>query len=306
MTLRIATRKSPLALWQARRVQELLALHGVASELVEIVTTGDRLSAADRGAVEAGGKGVWVKEVEEALLDGRADLAVHSAKDVPAEIPAGLRLAAFPPREDPRDVLCGARLADLRSGARVGTSSLRRQCQLLSLRPDLVVVAVRGNVDTRLRKLREPGREGPVDAVQLALAGVRRLGREGEVAEVLETDVMLPAPGQGVMAVETRAGDAEVRAAVAPLGDAAATAEVRAERALLGELGGGCRLPLAALARARGGDMVLRALVGTPDGKTVVRAEDAGAASDPVGLARRVAEKMRAGGADRILAAVAG
>jgi hydroxymethylbilane synthase len=269
--VRIATRRSPLALAQARlvaaRVEERLRAK---TELVPLETSGDRL----RGALAArGGKGLFVKEIEEALLAGRADLAVHSAKDLPARSAQGLAIAAVPEREDPRDALVcrleGGSLLDLPRRARVGTGSPRRSAQLLALRPDLQVVALRGNVETRLRKLEAEG----LEALVLACAGLARLGLAGRIAERIPPEVMLPAVGQGALALQTRAGD-PLAAELAVLADPGATAAFAAERAFLVRLEGDCNVPLAALAEASGaGRLRLRGLVAAPDGSRIARGE---------------------------------
>jgi hydroxymethylbilane synthase len=314
--LRIGTRKSPLALWQAERVRELLAARGEAAELVRITTTGDRI--LDRPLSEVGGKGLFVKELEEALRDGRADLAVHSAKDVPFALPDELGLCAFPQREDPRDALVAPAAGTwerLPKGARVGTSSLRRAVQLLALRPDLVIVPVRGNVQTRLSKAvpglsggvqREPAAgdpQGPLDAVVLALAGLRRLGLEKHVTEVLPVEVSLPAAGQGALAIEAVRGSRGWAAAV-PLDDPETAACVRAERAVLAKLAGGCTIPLAAYAVRDGKELHLRAALGGPDpagGVRLLRAEARG--GQPEELGARVATKLLEAGAGPLLEA---
>jgi len=314
--LRIATRKSPLAVWQAERVRDLLAARGQPAELVRITTTGDRI--LDRPLAEVGGKGLFVKELEEALRDGRADLAVHSAKDVPFALPEGFGLCAFPQRDDPRDALVAPRARAwerLPEGARVGTSSLRRAVQLLALRPDLVIVPVRGNVQTRLSKAvpglsggvqREPARgdpQGPLDAVVLALAGLRRLGLEEHVTEVLPVEVSLPAAGQGALAIEAARGSRGWTAA-APLDDPGTSPCVRAERALLAKLAGGCTIPLAAYATQEGKELHLRAALGGPDGRggvQVLRAQARGA--DPEELGAQVAAKLLDAGAAPLLEA---
>jgi len=314
--LRIGTRKSPLALWQAERVRDLLAARGQIAELVRITTTGDRI--LDRPLAEVGGKGLFVKELEEALRDGRADLAVHSAKDVPFDLPEEFGLCAFPERDDPRDALVAPRARTwerLPKGSRVGTSSLRRAAQLLSLRPDLVIVPVRGNVQTRLSKAvpglsggvsREPARgdpQGPLDAVVLALAGLRRLGLEEHVTEVLPIEVSLPAAGQGALAIEARRSTPGW-AAASPLDDPAISPCVRAERALLAKLSGGCTLPLAAYAAWECETLHLRAALGGPDGRggtQVVRAQGRGA--HPEELGAQVAAKLLDAGAAPLLEA---
>ena len=294
--LRIGTRKSPLTLWQAERVRSLLGERGLAAELVRITTTGDRV--LDRPLAQVGGKGLFVKELEEALADGRADLAVHSAKDVPYALPEGFGICAFLAREDPRDALVAPRarrFADLPRGARVGTSSLRRGMQLLAARPDLVIVPVRGNVQTRLARAAE------LDAVVLALAGVRRLGLEDQVTEVLPVELSLPAAGQGAMAIEARPGT-RGEGASRPLDHADTSRCVRAERVVLAKLLGSCTVPIAAHAVVDGAGLWLRALVGAPDGSRVVRAERRG--SDPETLGAEVAAALLEAGAGPLLEAV--
>ena len=315
--LRIATRKSPLALWQAGRVRDLLAARGEAAELVRITTSGDRIQ--DRPLAQVGGKGLFVKELEEAIRDGRADLAVHSAKDVPFDLPEGFALCAFPQREDPRDALVAPQARTwekLPAGARVGTSSLRRAVQLLAVRPDLAIVPVRGNVHTRLSKAipglpggvrREPAQgdpQGPLDAVVLALAGLRRLGLEEHVTQVLPVELSLPAAGQGALAIEALRGS-RAGSSAAALDDAVVARCVRAERALLAKLAGGCTLPLAAYAvEIAPGTLHLRAALGGPGGKggvRLVRAEARGA--DPDALGAQVASALLEAGAGPLLEA---
>src|SRR5450755_1221269 len=234
----IASRGSQLALWQARWVAAQLSAAGHPCRIEIVKTTGDKIT--DVPLAKVGTKGLFTKEIEEALLDGRADLAVHSLKDLPTELPAGLVLAAVPPREDPRDAVVGKKLADLPLGAKVGTSSLRRAAQLRQLRPDLQVESVRGNLDTRLRKLDE----GQYDAILLAAAGLKRLGWGDRIAEILAPEKMCPAVGQGALAIETRAGST----AVAALDHADTHIAVMAERAVLAALGGGCQVPIGAYA----------------------------------------------------------
>lgn len=294
--LRIATRGSELALAQARAIAARLERElGRASELVVVTTSGDRI--ADRSLAAIGGKGLFVKELEEALLGGRADLAVHSAKDLPARTPPGLALVAFPERADPRDALVarvrGHRLATLPAGARVGTGSVRRAAQLMARRPDLVIVPLRGNVPTRLRKLESEG----LDAVVLACAGLERLGLAGRIDERIPTDVLLPAVAQGTLALETRADDPVARE-LARLDDPHAARSAAAERAFLLRLEGDCNLPLAAYAgEGPGGVLVVRGLVASPDGGTIVRGEARGTDARAVGVA--AAEQVIAcGGAD--------
>lgn len=271
-TFKLATRKSALALAQARALlKELAAIHGdVEFEEVLITTTGDRVQ--DRLLSEIGGKGLFVKEIEEALLDGRADFAIHSLKDVPPELPEGLVLGGFPEREDPRDVLVarsGLGLATLAPGSRVGTSSLRRRVQLSAARPDLQVEVLRGNVDTRLRKCEE----GQVDAIILARAGLARLGLLSRVTEVISPDVMLPAVAQGALAVEHRAGDERVEALISPLSHRDTKIAVLVERAVMRSVAGDCQTPVAAFAEREGQSLRLRGFLAEPDGSNVRRAE---------------------------------
>jgi hydroxymethylbilane synthase len=264
MRLVMATRRSALALAQSRAFAEALAKASpVSVGELQIVTSGDKIQ--DRSLQDLGGKGLFIKELEEALLDGRADFAVHSIKDVPAELASRLTLACVPAREDPRDVLVsktGARLAELPSGAVVGTSSLRRSVAVLTARPDLRVEPVRGNVDTRLRKVTE----GPFDAVILALAGLKRLGIAERATEILEPEICLPAVGQGALGIECREGDDSTIAALAPVTDAIAWLCVAAERAVMAAVEGSCRTPVAAFAEREGETMRLRAMLAEPDG----------------------------------------
>lgn len=295
-TIRIGTRGSALALWQAHHVKGLLEARGHAVELHVITTTGDKL--LDRRLELVGGKGAFLKEIEEALLAGQVDLAVHSLKDVPTQLPQGLGLCAFLERADPRDGLAsrdGRGLDALPQGARVGTTSLRRQAQLRARRPDLEIVDLRGNVDTRLRKLRE----GEFDAILLAMAGVTRLGRAAEMTEVIEPEVLLPAPGQGAIALECRTDDAAVRSAAAALNHADTERAVTAERSFLSALGGGCNVPLGAWARPDGDGLRLSALVAREDGSTLLRGEGQG--GNPAELGRRVADDLLARGAGALL-----
>jgi hydroxymethylbilane synthase len=267
MEVRIGSRGSALALWQAEHVKARLEGLGHEVSIQVITTTGDRLQ--DRRLEAVGGKGAFLKEIEEALLAHGVDLAVHSLKDVPTALPEGLSLTAVLERADPRDAFVsnGPRLQDLAPGASVGTTSLRRQAVLRGLRPDLVVSDLRGNVDTRLSRLRE----GRFDAILLAMAGITRLGRAGEVTEALDPAVFVPAPGQGAIALECREGDAALAAAVAPLDHAPTASAVAAERAFLAALGGGCNAPLGAHARAFEGALRLSAFVAHPDGGNMMR-----------------------------------
>ena len=301
--LRLGTRGSALALVQSEWVAERLrALHpGLAVELVRIRTTGDRIQ--DRPLAAVGGKGLFIKEIEEALLRGEVDLAVHSVKDLPGEIPPGLDLAAFPPRADPRDAFLGRggrRLADLAEGATVGTTSLRRQAQVLHWRPDLKVLPLRGNVDTRLRKLDA----GAYDGILLALAGLHRLGLADRAVEVLEPEVMLPAIGQGALGLEVRAADDATLALIGPLDDPPTRATVTAERAFLRRLGGSCHTPVAAHASLEGDRLRLTALIATPDGCRLIRGERRGDAGEAECVGTDLGEALlRAGGAE-VLAAL--
>jgi hydroxymethylbilane synthase len=299
--LRIATRESPLALWQAEHVQALLrAAHPeLGVELVPMTTRGDRMLSGPLS--EAGGnKGLFVKELEQAMLEGSADIAVHSMKDVPAEQPPGLELVAFLQAADPRDAFVShryERLDALPQGAHVGTASLRRQCQLLARRPDLRLSVVRGNVGTRLRKLDE----GQFDAILLACAGLQRLGLGDRVREALDPDQFIPAIGQGVIGIECRSGDARTRALLAPLHHPDTTLRLRAERALNARLGGACQTPVAGHARIHRDGLHLRALVGRPDGSEILRAERVGSIDDPESLGIALADRLLAAGARVIL-----
>jgi hydroxymethylbilane synthase len=295
----IASRGSQLALWQAHWVQSQLAAQGLESRIEIIKTTGDKIT--DVPLAKVGTKGLFTKEIEEALLDGRADLAVHSLKDLPTELPDGLILAAVPPREDPRDALVGKRLSELASGARVGTSSLRRSAQLRKLRPDLAIESVRGNLDTRLRKLDE----GQFDAILLAAAGLKRLGWANRIAELLEPSAMCSAVGQGALAIETRPEGAG-REAAASLDDAATHTAVLAERAVLRTLGGGCQVPIGAHATIANERLHLTAIVASPDGTELIRAASEGRPDEADALGRTMGEDLLARGARRILDAVAG
>ena len=303
--LRIATRKSPLALWQAEHVADLLryAHPGLEVELVTMTTQGDRILDAPLSKV--GGKGLFVKELEQGMLEGRADLAVHSMKDVPAELPPGLAIPVMLAREDPRDAFVSNHHADLDAlpeGARVGTSSLRRQVQIRERRPDLRILDLRGNVNSRLAKLDA----GEYDAVVLASAGLKRLGLEARITRHLPVDVSLPAVGQGVIGIECRGDDAATLELVGPLDDAASHARVSAERGLNNRLAGGCQVPLAAHAEAAGEDLRLRGLVGRTDGSEVLRAEARRPAAQAHALGVEVAEMLLAQGAAGILADILG
>jgi hydroxymethylbilane synthase len=290
----IASRGSQLALWQARWVAAQLTAAGHPCRIEIIKTTGDKIT--DVPLAKVGTKGLFTKEIEEALLDGRAHLAVHSLKDLPTELPEGLVLAAVPEREDPRDAVVGKKLADLPEGARVGTSSLRRAAQLRQLRPGLQVESVRGNLDTRLRKLDE----GQYDAILLAAAGLKRLGWGDRIAEILPPEQMCPAVGQGALAIETCAGFE----GVAMLDHADTHTAVMAERAVLGALGGGCQVPIGAYATVSEGRIHVLAIVAAPDGTKVIRAEAEGASAEAAQIGARLAADLLQRGARRILEAV--
>jgi hydroxymethylbilane synthase len=297
-TLRIGSRGSPLALWQATWVQKNLATQGIVATLTVIRTTGDKI--LDVPLAQVGGKGLFVKEIEEALLNGEIDLAVHSMKDVPTQTPAPLLLAVIPKREDPRDAFIGRQgvsFADLPTGAVIGSSSLRRQSQLLARRPDLTCLPLRGNLDTRLRKLTE----GVCDAIILAAAGLRRMGWEGQITEYLPPDFCLPAIGQGALGLECRKEDAQTRAQIAFLNDPETACCVTAERALLLRLEGGCQTPIAGHATRLGDHLTLTGLVASLDGAQIIREQQTGPAATPEALGIALAERLLARGADVLL-----
>lgn len=299
MRLRIGSRGSQLALWQANYIGTRLRDQGHETEIKIIHTTGDKIT--DVALAKVGSKGMFIKEIEEALADGRIDLAVHSLKDLPTELADQFTIAAVPAREAPRDAFCSVRFSsvdELPQGARVGTSSLRREAQLKAMRPDLAVHPLRGNVDTRLRKLES----GEYDAIILAFAGLRRLGRTELVRQVLPVDVICPAAGQGALAIETRAENHEVISALAFLDDAGTRAETECERALLQRMGGGCQVPIGANAKLDDGTLYLTAVIASPDGKSVLRESAIG--RDGQGLGASVAEKLLSRGGAGILEAV--
>ena len=320
----LGSRGSPLALAQSGWVRDKLmeAHQGLSVSLKVIRTTGDRhqatLGDAPLDASMAGdGKGIFVKEIEEGMLAGEIDLAVHSLKDLPTDQPPGLTISAIPAREDPRDVLVtpgGLSLEDLPAGARLGTGSPRRASQILAARSDLVIKPVRGNVETRVRKMLEGGYEATV----LAAAGLIRLGALDEpsnpetslfvvgMVSYISDEVCVPAVGQGALAIETREDDERTRSVVAILEDAATTAATDSERAFLASLGGGCRIPVAALARVRGDRMMLRGIVASPDGSRLIRVKGEGASSSGVQLGRDLAADALARGADALLKAIGG
>jgi hydroxymethylbilane synthase len=297
--LRIGTRGSALALWQARSIAAALSdLTGAEPELVIIKTSGDKFQQVS--FKEIGGKGVFIKELEDALLEERIDLAVHSMKDVPTELPGGLTIAAIGRREDVRDALLsssGATLATLPQGARVGTSSLRRQSQLLHARRDLQMMELRGNVDTRVSKLKR----GDYDAIVLAKAGLDRLGLSENITEVLPQEVSLPAAGQGAIGIEARAGDVDTLRVLAGLEDANTRCAVNAERAALAGLGGGCQVPIGAWGRVEGGKLLLDVAVLSPDGTQRLWEKDSGSPAEAEAIGQRVARKLREGGAAALL-----
>ena len=293
----IASRGSQLASWQSSWAARRLAQLGHACAIHMYKTTGDKIT--DVPLAKVGSKGLFTKEIEEALLDGRADIAVHSLKDLPTELPDGLVLAAVPEREDARDALVGSTLAALPPGARVGTSSLRRAAQLRKLRPDLTLESVRGNLDTRLRKLDE----GQYAAILLAAAGLKRLGWGDRIAELLPVEVMCPAVGQGALAIETRSSGAGLEACRG-LDHAATHAAVAAERGLLQALGGGCQVPIGAYATVEGERLRMVAVVASPDGAELVRGESQGPAADAARIGRELGEDLLGRGARRILEAV--
>ena len=297
--LRIGTRGSALALWQARSMGRVLREYtGSEPEIVIINTSGDKFQRTSFGQI--GIKGVFIKELEDALLDGRIDLAVHSMKDVPTELPEGLTIAAIGKREDAHDALLsssGATLASLPQGARVGTSSLRRQSQLLYARRDLRMLELRGNVDTRIEKLKR----GDYDAIVLAKAGLDRLGLSGNISQVLPHEVSLPAAGQGAIGIEARAGDAETLSVLRAIDDSESRCAVTAERSALAGLGGGCQVPIGSWGRVENGKLALDVAVLSPDGKQRMWEKDSGLAKEAEAIGKRVAQKLRECGAAALL-----
>jgi hydroxymethylbilane synthase len=291
--LTIGSRGSALALWQANHVAVRLKQCSIETRIEIIKTTGDHLQTAS--LTQAGGKGLFTKEIEQALLDRSIDVAVHSLKDLPTEITPSLTIAAVPQREDPHDALVGCTLAELKDGARVGTSSSRRAAQLRHLRPDLVIEPARGNVDTRLRKLHE----GHYDAIMLAAAGLKRLGLENEITELLAAGQICPAPGQGALGIQTRSEDFAEEICRA-LDDENSRLAVEAERAVLAGLGGGCQLPVGAFAEKFGDGWSLIAVVISPDGSLVLR-ENMESLHEPLELVGPIVERLIRGGATQIL-----
>lgn len=301
MRLRIGSRGSQLALWQANHIAARLRErnHEVTIEIIR--TTGDKIT--DVALAKVGRKGMFTKEIEDALSTGTVDLAVHSLKDLPTELLEQFEIAAIPAREDPRDALCSAKYSSpeqLPPNARVGTSSLRREAQLRAIMPDLEIYPLRGNVDTRLKKLES----GEYDAIILAMAGLRRLGKTELVRQILPVDVMCPAAGQGALAIEIRAGDRDVRNALEFLDDARARAETECERALLAKMGGGCQVPIGANATFSIGGLSLEAVVASPDGKKVLR--ETGNGASPLELGESVGESLLTRGGAEILESVYG
>ena len=299
--LRIGSRGSQLALWQANHIRDLLRQHGQQVEIEIIKTTGDKIT--DVALAKVGTKGMFTKEIEEALADGRVDLAVHSLKDLPTEISSEFEIAAITTRENPRDAFCSltyASIDGLPHGARVGTSSLRRQAQLKALRPDLQIFPLRGNVDTRLRKLQA----GEFAAVILAAAGLNRLGKTEVIKQILPVEIMCPAAGQGALAIEIRSEDSGTHQHLAFLDDAAARATTTCERTLLNKLGGGCQVPIGAFAEMRNHRLHLEAVVADPDGSKIIRESRDG--DDPVQVGELAGEALLRRGGEEILEAVYG
>lgn len=303
--VRIATRRSPLALWQAEYVKAELIKHhpGLVVELVKMVTQGDKI--LDTPLAKVGGKGLFVKELEVGMLEGTADIAVHSMKDVPVEFPEGLHLAVICEREDPRDAFVSNtynHFDDLPQGARVGTSSLRRECQLRARRPDLEILSLRGNVNTRLQKLDD----GEYDAIILAAAGLKRLGFEHRIKHEIDPLQSLPAIGQGAVGIECRVDDERINRLIAPLNHEPTAIRVRAERAMNHRLEGGCQVPIGGYAELDYGVIVLRGLVGRPDGTEIVRGDISGKPENAEELGTVLADDLLSRGAKEILAEVYG
>lgn len=297
--IRLGSRGSKLALWQAEHIRfEIERKTGRKVEIVRIRTTGDMI--LDVPLARVGGKGLFVKEIEEALLSGNIDLAVHSMKDVPTDLPDGLAIVAITQREDPRDAFLSVKyrkFEELPRGAKLGTSSLRRQTQLLGLRPDLSVETLRGNLDTRIRRMEE----GRFDAIILAAAGLRRLGWEAKISEYIPQDMSLPAIGQGALGIEVRSDDAQTREAVSFLNHRDTAFAVRAERGFLKRLEGGCQVPIASYGQTEGDGIFLQGMVGRPDGSEIIRGSARGSVSDPECLGASLAGELLARGAKTIL-----
>jgi len=303
--VRIATRQSPLALWQAEYVKARLLEHHpqLQVELVKMVTQGDKI--LDTPLAKVGGKGLFVKELETGMLNGEADIAVHSMKDVPVEFPHGLCLAVICPRENPFDAFVSNHFASIEAlpqGAKVGTSSMRRQCQIRAWRPDLEILDLRGNVNTRLRKLDE----GQYDAIILACAGLIRLGFSDRIKQQIPDSISLPAIGQGAVGIEARCGDERILKLIEPLNDEDTAVQVRAERAMNHRLEGGCQVPIGGFATLDGDQVYLRGLVGQPDGKKIISGDIRGSRAQVEQLGQQLADQLLAKGADKILADVYG
>lgn len=299
--LRIGSRGSQLAIWQANHISALLRARGHEVEIEIIHTTGDKIT--DVALAKVGTKGMFTKEIEEALAAGRVDLAVHSLKDLPTELPKGFEIAAITERQDPRDAFCSlhyANFQELPKGARVGTSSLRRQAQLKAIRPDLDIYPLRGNVDTRLRKLEQ----GDYDAVILAAAGLKRLGKTELIKQIIPAETMCPAAGQGALGIEIRDRDAKTRDLLAFLNDPNTRAATTCERALLNSLGGGCQVPIGAFAEVKNGKLHLESIVADPDGSKLLR--DSRDGDDPERLGNQAGASLLKRGGDAILEAVYG
>ncbi len=301
--IRIATRKSPLALWQAKHVAAKLenAFPELKTELVTMVTQGDKI--LDTPLAKIGGKGLFVKELEQGMLLGTADIAVHSMKDVPVEFPQGLHLAVILAREDPRDAFVSNRyssLNDLPSNAKIGTCSLRRQCQLKAQFPNVEILPLRGNVNTRLAKLEA----GEFDAIILAAAGLKRLGMANKITQCLDTKVSLPAIGQGAIGIESRRDNEEINQLLQALSDKETTICITAERAMNTRLNGGCQVPIAGFAEIKQQQLLMRGLVGNPDGSIVYRVERVGHIKDAAEIGTRVADELLSQGADKVLTAL--
>jgi len=292
----IGSRGSKLALWQAEHIAAALQALGTETRIEVIKTSGDKIQ--DVPLAQVGGKALFTKEIDEALLSGALDLAVHSMKDVPTGLPAGLAIAAIPEREEPRDALIGCSLAELKDETRIGTSSLRRQAQLLAYRPLLNIEMLRGNVDTRLRKLDE----GHYDAIVLAAAGLRRLGWQDRITELIPVEIMCPAVGQGALAIETREDGGAAHELARKLDHAETRIAVTAERAMLEKLGGGCQVPIGGYAFLEKGVIQMRAIVASPDGKRVISAELSGV--DPMRTGASLGRNLLEKGAEEILKAI--
>lgn len=298
--IRIGTRGSPLALWQSNWIKSRLqSLHpGLEAEIVPIKTSGDKIQ--DVALAKIGGKGLFVKEIEEALLRGQIDIAVHSMKDVPIKLPAGLNIVAIPSREDPRDALISkddVKLKDLPRKARIGTGSLRRITQLLNYRPDLEIVPLRGNVETRIKKMTSE----TLDGIVLAVAGLRRMGMEDKISEAIDPAILLPAMGQGAIGVEARQFDADVLELVLELDHEETHIALEAERSFLRALGGGCQVPIGAYATLAGGQLTLKAVVGSLDGKQIFKSEKTGVPQNAQDIGESLGKEMLEKGAGKLL-----